>query len=80
MFLHSNLTKTQLYEYVKNQKITLAGNSKLKIFGKLNCSSGKRMKKENRVFFIDENEALALSYRPCGNCLNKKYKQWTYLT
>jgi methylphosphotriester-DNA--protein-cysteine methyltransferase len=34
------------------------------------------MKKENRVFFISEREALEDGYRPCGNCLYKKYKMW----
>jgi methylphosphotriester-DNA--protein-cysteine methyltransferase len=59
----------------KNQ-VTFAGNLKLKIYGKLNCSSGKRMKIENRVFFISEEEALQLSYRPCGHCMVKEYKEW----
>jgi methylphosphotriester-DNA--protein-cysteine methyltransferase len=34
------------------------------------------MKKENRVFFISEREAIKNGYRPCGNCLHKKYKIW----
>lgn len=56
--------------------ISLGGYKKAKIYGLLNCSSGKRMKTENRVFFKNEDEALAYGYRPCGNCLPEKYKQW----
>ena len=56
--------------------ITLGGYKKAKIYGLLTCSSGRRMKVENRVFFKDEEEALAHRYRPCGNCLQEKYKHW----
>ncbi|WP_255400714.1 Ada metal-binding domain-containing protein [Siphonobacter sp. SORGH_AS_0500] len=49
---------------------------KLKIYGDLGCSSGKRMRKENRVFFHSEAEALQHYYRPCGHCLKEKYKAW----
>jgi len=59
----------------KNE-IVLAGNSKLKIYGTLNCSSGKRMKVQNRVFFSALSEAVELDYRPCGNCLQEEYKYW----
>jgi hypothetical protein len=56
--------------------ITLGGYSKNKIYGTLNCKTGKRMKTENRVFFKDEEEAIVAGYRPCGNCLPQQYKQW----
>jgi len=39
----------------------------------LNCHSGKRMKKENRVFFKNENEAISLGFRPCKNCMKKTH-------
>jgi methylphosphotriester-DNA--protein-cysteine methyltransferase len=42
----------------------------------LHCASGKRMKKENRVFFSNEQEALEKSYRPCGHCMRSKYNNW----
>jgi methylphosphotriester-DNA--protein-cysteine methyltransferase len=54
----------------------LAGNQRLKIYGRLNCFSGKRMKNENRVFFRDEEEAVEAGYRPCGHCFKKKYWVW----
>jgi methylphosphotriester-DNA--protein-cysteine methyltransferase len=54
----------------------MAGNQRLKIYGTLACSSGKRMKKENRIFFKSEEEAIQAGYRPCGHCLNEKYLVW----
>ena len=48
----------------------------LGIFGKVNCRSGKRMKKENHMFFLSEQEALLQGYRPCEHYMNKEYKKW----
>ncbi len=56
--------------------IIAAGNARLKIFGRLNCSSGKRMKKVNRVFFTSVQEAYEHHFRPCGHCMKAEYKQW----
>ncbi|MDO8515981.1 MAG: Ada metal-binding domain-containing protein [bacterium] len=39
-----------------------------KIFGRLDCRSSMRMKKENRVFFANWSGAIALGYRPCKKC------------
>jgi len=39
-----------------------------KIFGRLDCKSGIRMKKENRVFFHTWSDAVAAGFRPCKNC------------
>ncbi|GAA4096777.1 Ada metal-binding domain-containing protein [Mucilaginibacter panaciglaebae] len=57
-------------------QITLVGNRKLKIYGKIYCGAGKRMKPANRVFFTDEQEALTAGYRPCGHCMPHEYKLW----
>jgi methylphosphotriester-DNA--protein-cysteine methyltransferase len=56
--------------------ISIAGNMKLKIYGKLNCTSGKRMKITNRVFFASDQEAQNLGYRPCGHCMRSEYVKW----
>lgn len=56
--------------------IQLAGNLRGKIYGKLSCQSGKRMLKENRIFFNTEAEATNLGYRPCGHCLKNQYHDW----
>jgi len=76
MILHSLLTITQFKQLVKTGTITLGGNKVLKIYGTLHCSSGKRMKQQNRVFFSSEEEAIAAGYRPCGHCMREKYKAW----
>jgi methylphosphotriester-DNA--protein-cysteine methyltransferase len=54
---------------IRKGEILYAGNARLKIYGTLKCSSGKRMKKENRVFFKDESAAQAAGYRHCKHCL-----------
>jgi methylphosphotriester-DNA--protein-cysteine methyltransferase len=66
----------QLYELIAAGKITFAGNRRLKIYGRLNCASGKRMKRINRVFFVSEEEAVAEGFRPCGHCMKKQYELW----
>jgi methylphosphotriester-DNA--protein-cysteine methyltransferase len=71
------LTRSRtLYKLIAAGEIKLAGNKKLKIYGTLNCASGKHMKVENRVFFKSEEEAICNSYRPCGNCMTAEYKIW----
>jgi methylphosphotriester-DNA--protein-cysteine methyltransferase len=56
--------------------ITLGGNKKLKIYGKLTCGAGKRMKPVNRVFFANQQDAVQAGYRPCGICMPDEYKLW----
>lgn len=57
---------------IKAGEVAFGGNRKLKIYGRLNCSSGKRMHAKNRVFFKNEQEAIAMGYRPCGHCMKKE--------
>ena len=76
MIFHKEISDTNLRNQIRKNKICFGGNEKLKIYGTLLCKSGKRMKIENRVFFISEKEALDNGYRPCGHCLAKKYNQW----
>ncbi len=64
-----------LQALIAEGKVTLGGYKKGKIYGTLTCKSGKRMKPENRVFFKDEQEAIAAGYRPCGNCMPDKYRK-----
>jgi methylphosphotriester-DNA--protein-cysteine methyltransferase len=58
----------KLYQLIANGEIKLAGNRRLRIYGTLDCFSGKRMKQENRVFFTSEKEAMELGFRCCKNC------------
>jgi hypothetical protein len=66
----------QLKMLLDAKRISLAGNLKLKIYGKLNCASGKRMKVENRIFFESEAEAIANGFRPCRRCMREAHEQW----
>ena len=68
--------RSALRRLIKKRKIVFAGNVSLKIYGKLSCSSGKRMKKTNRVFFESEKEAIVSGFRPCGHCLRDAYLVW----
>ena len=76
MIPHSSLSTMALFRLLKSQQIQFAGHKKWKIYGKLKCRSGKRMKKENRVFFNLEADAKAAGYRPCGHCMPIAYQQW----
>ncbi|AMQ01487.1 Metal-binding protein [Pedobacter cryoconitis] len=75
---HTEISAAQLRMLIRKGEITLGGNKKLKIYGLLSCKSGKRMKAENRVFFKDEQQAIANGFRPCGNCKRNLYKKWIY--
>ena len=78
MIQHINITDCDLLSKIKQNEIFFGGNTKLKIYGKLHCKSGKRMKRENRVFFESENEAIENGFRPCGHCMKYDYKKWIY--
>ena len=76
MIKHAEIDTNTLKSLLHNGGISHGGNQKLKIYGNLRCSSGKRMKQESRVFFVSKQEAETLGYRPCGHCMNKEYKLW----
>ncbi len=76
MIRHTEIDRERLRSLIASQQITLGGHQRLKIYGTLNCASGKRMKTENRVFFADEAEAKSLGYRPCGHCMRQAYLLW----
>jgi methylphosphotriester-DNA--protein-cysteine methyltransferase len=77
MYRHIDLSKQVFIRMIRNNSIQYAGNVRLKIFGHLNCKSGKRMKKENRVFFKTETEAISAGFRPCGHCMPIRYREIT---
>lgn len=76
MIKHLDVNDSILRSKIKQKEICFGGNRKLKIYGTLQCKSGKRMKRENRVFFVSENEAIKIGYRPCGHCMKTAYKKW----
>lgn len=68
-------------EYLSEEPGTIGGHRKLKIYGKLDCSSAQRYIAKGqyvqyRVFFKDEDTAIAAGYRPCGVCMKEEYKKW----
>lgn len=59
----------------------LGGHRRNKIYGRLDCPSALRWIAkghyvEHRVFFADEETAIAAGYRPCGSCMPEAYAAW----
>ena len=68
-------------EYLSDEKGTIGGYKRRKIYGRLNCPSALRHIAKGeyvkyRVFFKDEETAVAAGYRPCGVCMKEEYKKW----
>ncbi len=78
MIRHLELSDAELRSKIRKKELLFGGNRKLKLYGILGCASGKRMKRENRVFFSSEKEAIQHHYRPCGHCIKEEYKKWIY--
>jgi len=76
MIHHSIYSATDFKKAIRSKSILFAGNARLKIYGTLHCASGKRIKKENRVFFVSEKEAIQTGFRPCGHCMRDAYLKW----
>ncbi len=67
--------------YLSETPGTFAGHRRLKIYGRLDCPSAARHIAKGeyvqyRVFFADEDTAVAAGYRPCGVCMKEAYKNW----
>jgi len=76
MITHIEITQTDLHKRIRRQEIRLGGNRKLKIYGTLQCGSGKKMKRDNRIFFSTESNAIQNGFRPCGHCMKQQYQTW----
>ena len=60
---------------------TLGGHRPQKVYGRLDCPSALRAIARggyvrHRVFFADEETAIAAGYRPCARCLPDRYGRW----
>ncbi|WP_330254716.1 metal-binding protein [Nocardia sp. NBC_00565] len=58
------------------------GHRRGKLYGRLDCPSALRALarghyRPDRVFFADEQTAIAVGYRPCAVCLPEQYAAWT---
>ena len=76
MHQHEDLTDAQIRTLLRQRQIWFAGNKPLKIMGRLDCKSGKKMKRQNRVFFRWAAEGRSEGYRPCGKCCPLAYQKW----
>ena len=68
-------------QYLSETKGTLGGHKGLKIYGRLDCPSALRYIAKGqyvkyRVFFADEETAIAAGYRPCAKCMKEEYLKW----
>ena len=80
MIRHNTIDDSEVLKAVKSGLIRYGGNRKQKIYGTLTCKSGKRMKRQNRVFFENRKDAINNGYRPCGHCMKETYREWTSLS
>ena len=60
---------------------TLGGHRRSKVYGRLDCPSALRWIARghyvrHRVFFADEETAIAAGFRPCAVCLPEAYAGW----
>lgn len=60
---------------------TFGGHRRSRIYGRLDCPGALRWIAKghyvkHRVFFADEDAAVAAGYRPCANCLPDAYRAW----
>jgi hypothetical protein len=68
--------------YQSRAKCLLAGNARLKIYGRLDCPSALRAIERgptyarHRVFFADADSAVAAGFRPCAVCMRAAYNKW----
>ena len=67
--------------YDSAAKGTFGGHRKDKIYGTLDCKGAARWLAKGhyakqRVFFADEQTAIAAGFRPCFECLREKYRKW----
>jgi methylphosphotriester-DNA--protein-cysteine methyltransferase len=59
----------------------LGGHQSSRLYGKLDCPAALRAIArggyiKNRVFFADEQTAIAAGYRPCATCLPDTHARW----
>ena len=64
---------------------TLGGHRGTRIYGRLDCPWALRAVAKGgyvkyRVFFADEDAAVAAGYRPCAVCMPERYRAWKATT
>jgi methylated-DNA-[protein]-cysteine S-methyltransferase len=75
------LIDSEAQPYQSETPGTLGGHRGNRVYGSLDCEGAKRWIEKGhyvsqRVFFADENTAIAAGYRPCANCMPESYARW----
>ena len=74
------LTASDGSTYESEEPGQLGGHRERRIYGRLDCGSARaalpKGYAKHRIFFADENTAIAAGYRPCGNCMRERYREW----
>lgn len=76
MIHHHELSDAEVRRAIRSGAIRWAGNRSLRIYGRLDCWSGRKLARENRVFFSTELDAVVAGFRPCGHCMRERYRRW----
>ncbi len=75
------LTGASGHPYLSPVKGAWGGHRLARVYGLLSCRAAARALalggyRANRVFFADEDTAVAAGYRPCAACLPEAYAGW----
>jgi methylphosphotriester-DNA--protein-cysteine methyltransferase len=67
--------------YQSAEKGLLGGHARTKVYGTMDCPVAlsllrRGFQPRHRVFFADEETAIAAGFRPCGACLRTRYREW----
>jgi methylphosphotriester-DNA--protein-cysteine methyltransferase len=67
--------------YASEAKGLLGGHRRTKVYGTMDCPVAlsllrRGFEPKHRVFFADEETAIAAGFRPCGACLRERYAEW----
>jgi methylphosphotriester-DNA--protein-cysteine methyltransferase len=67
--------------YRSPEKGLLGGHARTKVYGTMDCPVALSLLRRgfvprHRVFFADEETAIAAGYRPCGACMRHRYAEW----
>jgi hypothetical protein len=75
------LLRSDRRPYQSSTPGTLGGHRPGRLYGRLDCPAALRAIArggyvKNRVFFADEQTAIAAGYRPCAACLPDTHARW----
>src|ERR1700750_124062 len=68
-------------QYESAEKGTLGGHARTRVYGRLDCPVAlsllrRGFQPRHRVFFADEETAIAAGFPPCGACMRERYRAW----